>query len=53
MALALLWFPVVALTVDRLGRWLRRPRAARAVEAVTGAALGVLGLALLLAPLRA
>ncbi|MFF8659008.1 LysE family translocator [Streptomyces huasconensis] len=53
VALALLWFPVVALTVDRLGRWLRRPRAARAVEAVTGAALGVLGLALLLAPLRA
>ncbi|UFQ13889.1 MULTISPECIES: LysE family translocator [Streptomyces] len=52
VALALLWFPVVALTVDRLGRWLRRPRAARAVEAVTGAALGALGLALLLAPLR-
>ncbi|WP_069884490.1 LysE family translocator [Streptomyces luteocolor] len=50
---ALLWFPVVALLVDRLGRWLRRPRTARAVEAVTGTALGVLGLVLLLEPLLA
>ncbi|MGA4846996.1 LysE family translocator [Streptomyces sp. G5(2025)] len=53
VALALLWFPAVALTVDRLGRWLRGPRAARAVEAVTGTALGAVGLVLLLAPLRA
>ncbi|MCF3119590.1 LysE family translocator [Streptomyces arenae] len=50
---ALLWFPVVALLVDRLGRWLRRPRTARAVETVTGTALGVLGLVLLLEPLLA
>ncbi|MEV0173859.1 LysE family translocator [Streptomyces sp. NPDC050803] len=45
---ALLWFPAVALLVDRLGRWLRRPRAARVVEAVTGTALTALGAALLL-----
>ncbi|MFE4546895.1 LysE family translocator [Streptomyces sp. NPDC056785] len=53
VALALVWFPAVALLVDRLGRWLRRPRAARAVEAVTGTALTVLGLVLLLEPLTA
>ncbi|MEV5979414.1 LysE family transporter [Streptomyces sp. NPDC052114] len=53
VAFALLWFPVVALLVDRLGAWLRRPRTARAVEAVTGAALGVLGLVLLLEPVLA
>ncbi|WP_393085938.1 LysE family translocator [Streptomyces sp. LN704] len=53
VAVALVWFPAVALLVDRLGRWLRRPRAARAVEAVTGSALTVLGLVLLLEPLRA
>ncbi|WP_369244945.1 LysE family translocator [Streptomyces sp. R41] len=52
VVLALLWFPAVALLVDRLGRWLRRPRAARAVEAVTGTALTTLGLVLLLEPLR-
>ncbi|MFD4567315.1 LysE family translocator [Streptomyces sp. NPDC058475] len=51
VVLALVWFPAVALLVDRLGRWLRRPRAARAVEAVTGTALTVLGLVLLLEPL--
>lgn len=51
VALALVWFPAVALLVDRLGRWLRRPRAARAVEAVTGTALTVLGALLLLEPL--
>ncbi|MEU4797714.1 LysE family translocator [Streptomyces sp. NPDC023327] len=50
---ALLWFPVVALLVDRLGPWLRRPRVSRAVEGVTGAALGALGLVLLLEPLLA
>ncbi|WP_105975327.1 LysE family translocator [Streptomyces geranii] len=51
VALALVWFPAVALLVDRLGRWLRRPRAARAVETVTGTALTVLGVLLLLEPL--
>ncbi|MGW5637693.1 LysE family translocator [Streptomyces sp. NPDC003832] len=48
VVLALLWFPAVALLVDRLGRWLRRPRAARLVEGVTGTALTVLGAVLLL-----
>ncbi|MGW7610726.1 LysE family translocator [Streptomyces sp. NPDC054766] len=52
VVLALVWFPAVALLVDRLGRWLRGPRAARAVEGVTGAALTVLGLVLVLEPLR-
>ncbi|MBC9714925.1 LysE family translocator [Streptomyces sp. TRM66268-LWL] len=51
VVIALLWFPMVALLVDRLGRFLRRPRAARAVEAVTGIALTGLGLGLLIAPL--
>lgn len=41
--LALIWFPVVALLVDRLGRWLRRPRTARAIEGGSGAALTALG----------
>ncbi|MFF2993076.1 LysE family translocator [Streptomyces sp. NPDC057950] len=53
VAVALVWFPAVALLVDRLGRWLRGPRAARAVVAVTGSALTVLGLVLLLEPLTA
>ncbi|MER7171954.1 LysE family translocator [Streptomyces mesophilus] len=53
VVLALLWFPLVALLVDRLGRLLRRPRAARAVEAATGIALTALGLGLLIAPLAA
>jgi len=53
VVLALVWFPAVALLVDRLGRWLRRPRAARAVEAVTGSALTVLGAVLLTESLRA
>ncbi|GGS75372.1 LysE family translocator [Streptomyces cinerochromogenes] len=51
--LALLWFQLVALLVERLGRWLRRPRAARGIEAGTGVALTVLGAALLLEPLLA
>ncbi|GAB2730645.1 LysE family translocator [Streptomyces bullii] len=50
VVLALVWFPVVALLVDRLGRWLRGPRAGRVVEGVTGTALTVLGAALLLEP---
>ncbi|MFH8772652.1 LysE family translocator [Streptomyces sp. NPDC017958] len=49
--LALAWFQAVALLVDRLGRWLRRPRAARILQTGTGAALTVLGAALLLEPL--
>jgi threonine/homoserine/homoserine lactone efflux protein len=49
--LALIWFPAVALLVDRPGRWLRRPRAARAVEGRNGAALTALGLALVTGPL--
>lgn len=44
--LALIWFPAVALLVDRLGRWLRRPRTARAIEGGSGAALTALGLVL-------
>ncbi|MET7983582.1 LysE family translocator [Streptomyces sp. NPDC005281] len=52
VVLALLWFPAVALLVDRLGRWLREPRAARAVAGLTGGALTVLGLVLVLDPLR-
>ncbi|KUO17184.1 LysE family translocator [Streptomyces dysideae] len=47
VALALVWFPAVALLVDRLGRWLRTPRAARLITTGTGAALTVLGGALL------
>ncbi|MGW7286366.1 LysE family translocator [Streptomyces sp. NPDC054847] len=46
--IALFWFPAVALMVDRLGRWLRRPRTARAVEGVSGGALTTLGAALLI-----
>ncbi|MFD3439774.1 LysE family translocator [Streptomyces sp. NPDC058685] len=51
VALALVWFPLVALLVDRLGPWLRRPRATRAVEGVTGGALTALGATLLVQPL--
>ncbi|MEJ8652116.1 LysE family translocator [Streptomyces sp. MS1.AVA.3] len=43
VAMALVWFPAVALLVDRLGSWLRRPRVARALEATTGALLTALG----------
>ncbi|WP_432104219.1 LysE family translocator [Streptomyces sp. bgisy091] len=49
--LALVWFPGVALLVDRLGPWLRRPRAARVVEGGSGAALTALGLVLVTGPL--
>ncbi|MET7617183.1 LysE family translocator [Streptomyces sp. NPDC005408] len=51
VVLALLWFPAVALLVDRLGKWLRRPRTTRAVEGVTGGALTALGVTLLAEPL--
>ncbi|ORT60882.1 LysE family translocator [Streptomyces sp. CB03238] len=50
VVLALVWFPAVALLVDRLGRWLRRPRTARAVQGVTGGGLAALGVSLLAAP---
>ncbi|WP_406482522.1 LysE family translocator [Streptomyces platensis] len=43
VAMALVWFPAVALLVDHLGDWLRRPRVTRALEAVTGALLTTLG----------
>ncbi|MFB7298259.1 LysE family translocator [Streptomyces rubiginosohelvolus] len=51
VVLALIWFPAVALLVDRLGRWLRRPRTARAIEGGSGLALTGLGLALVTGPL--
>ncbi|MCF3165419.1 LysE family translocator [Streptomyces violaceoruber] len=51
VVLALIWFPAVALLVDRLGRWLRRPRTARVVEGGSGVALTGLGLALVTGPL--
>ncbi|MFJ8861474.1 LysE family translocator [Streptomyces sp. NPDC102451] len=51
VVLALVWFPAVALLVDRLGRWLRRPRAARAIEGGSGTALTALGLVLVTGPL--
>ncbi|MFD8687634.1 LysE family translocator [Streptomyces sp. NPDC059651] len=51
VVLALIWFPAVALLVDRLGRWLRRPRTARAIEGGSGAALTALGLVLVTGPL--
>ncbi|MGW5477593.1 LysE family translocator [Streptomyces sp. NPDC004008] len=53
LAVSLVWFPAVALLVDRFGRLLRRPRAARITDAVTGGALTALGLVLLLEPLEA
>ncbi|MEU1484774.1 LysE family translocator [Streptomyces sp. NPDC005752] len=49
--LALVWFPAVALLVDRLGRWLRRPRTARVIEGGSGTALTALGLVLVTGPL--
>ncbi|MEV7111437.1 LysE family translocator [Streptomyces anulatus] len=51
VVLALIWFPAVALLVDRLGRWLRRPRTARVIEGGSGVALTGLGLALVTGPL--
>ncbi|MFB4426095.1 LysE family translocator [Streptomyces sp. QL37] len=49
--LALVWFPAVALLVDRLGRGLRRPRATRVIEGGSGTALTALGLVLVTGPL--
>jgi threonine/homoserine/homoserine lactone efflux protein len=53
VTIALVWFQTVALLVDRLGRWLRRPRVARAVTRLTGAALTAFGAALVAEPLWA
>jgi threonine/homoserine/homoserine lactone efflux protein len=53
IGIATVWFPTVAVLVDRLGGWLRRPRAARALTTATGVALTVLGAALVLEPLSA
>ncbi|KIZ16775.1 LysE family transporter [Streptomyces natalensis] len=47
VAMAAVWFPAVALLVDRLGGQLRRPPVARALEAATGTLLTVLGSVLL------
>ncbi len=49
--LALLWFPAVALLVDRLGGLLRRPRVVRVLDGLTGLLLTGLGVALLCDPL--
>ncbi|GAU70483.1 hypothetical protein SSP35_19_01200 [Streptomyces sp. NBRC 110611] len=43
VVMALVWFPAVALLVDRLGGWLRRPKVSRALEAATGFLLTALG----------
>ncbi|MCX4733613.1 LysE family translocator [Streptomyces sp. NBC_01363] len=51
VVLALVWFPAVALLVDRLGRWLRRPRTARTIEGGSGTVLTALGLVLVTGPL--
>ncbi|MFJ8753053.1 LysE family translocator [Streptomyces sp. NPDC102441] len=51
VVLALVWFPAVALLVDRMGRWLRRPRATRVIEGGSGTALTALGLVLVAGPL--
>ncbi|MFH9070279.1 LysE family translocator [Streptomyces alboflavus] len=53
VAFALLWFPAVALLVDRLGRRLRRPGVARGIEGGTGVVLSALGVVLLAEPLFA
>lgn len=47
VVMALIWFPAVALLVDRLGGYLRRPRVSRALETTTGLLLTFLGLTLL------
>ncbi|MFD5190273.1 hypothetical protein ACFWMU_19360 [Streptomyces sp. NPDC058357] len=51
LVLVLVWFPAVALFVDRLSGWLRRSRTARAVGGGSGAALTVLGSVLVTGPL--
>ncbi|MDX3073898.1 LysE family translocator [Streptomyces sp. MI02-7b] len=47
VAMALVWFPGVALLVDGLGTWLRRPAAASWVRGVSGGMLVALGAVLL------
>jgi threonine/homoserine/homoserine lactone efflux protein len=45
--LAVIWYPILAVTVDRAGGFLRRPTAVRVINALTG--LTLLGLSLHLA----
>lgn len=44
----LLWFAALILATDRLGRWLRRPAVARALDRLTGGVLIAFGLRLAL-----
>ena len=45
-SLSLLWFALLIVLADALGRWLRRPRTTRAIDGVTGAALVGFGIRL-------
>ncbi|SFE49933.1 Threonine/homoserine/homoserine lactone efflux protein [Actinacidiphila alni] len=47
VAMGLFWFPTVAVCADLLGRYLRRPGAARLIEGLCGAMLLGLGAVLL------
>ncbi|MEU6854866.1 LysE family translocator [Actinacidiphila alni] len=47
VAMGLFWFPAVAVCADLLGRYLRRPGAARLIEGLCGAMLLGLGVVLL------
>ena len=38
-AISLLWFALLIVLAEALGRWLRRPRTIRVIDGVTGAAL--------------
>ncbi|RZS31153.1 threonine/homoserine/homoserine lactone efflux protein [Herbihabitans rhizosphaerae] len=44
--LYLAWFSVYLIAVDRLGRWLRRPRVRARIEQVTGMVLGAVAVRL-------
>ena len=48
-AISLAWFTLLIVLADVLGRWLRRPRTARVVDGLTGAALIGVGAKLALA----
>jgi threonine/homoserine/homoserine lactone efflux protein len=48
-ALYIGWFGLYATVVDRLGRWLRRPRVQSRIELVTGLALAVVAVRLVTA----
>jgi threonine/homoserine/homoserine lactone efflux protein len=45
-ALYLSWFGLYVAAVDRLGRWLRRPRVRARIEMVTGVVLGTIAIRL-------